>query len=162
MTYKEALNICRKDEWSRFVLMSEEHLGKNAFLTESLYLKKDDGSSPISGMVDKSKGKRLVMTLYLGGNEFTTSEVPFAINPDSEGWEPKVFVGDLSIGEFELKGVKLKESEDGSIEILEQDKLKELMKEAQDVNFSIKEAVEKSEKVAENLDILNPYAYFKK
>jgi hypothetical protein len=162
MTYKEALAVCKKDEWLRLVLMSEEHLGKNAFLTESSYLKKDDGSSPISGVVDKSKGKRLIMTIYLGGNEFTTSEVPFAINPDSEGWEPKVFIGDLSIGEFELNGVKLRESEDGSIEILEQDKLKKLMQEAQDVNFSIKDAVEKSEKLSESIDILNPYAYFKK
>jgi len=162
MTYKEALAVCKKDEWSRLVLMSEEHLGKNAFLTESSYLKKDDGSSPISGVVDKSKGKRLIMTIYLGGNDFTTSEVPFAINPDSEGWEPKVFIGDLSIGEFELNGVKLRESEDGSIEILEQDKLKKLMQEAQDVNFSIKDAVEKSGKLAESIDILNPYAYFKK
>lgn len=162
MTYKEALDVCKKDNWSRLVLMSEEHLGKNAFLTESSYLKKNDGSSPISGVVDKSKGKRLVMTLYLGGNDFTTSEVPFAINPDSDGWEPKVFIGDLSIGEFELNGVKLRESGDGSIEVLEQDKLKKLMQEAQDINFSIKDAVEKSGKLAENNDILSPYAYFKK
>jgi len=162
MTYKEALDICRRDEWSRLVLVSEEHLGKNAFITESFYIKKDDGSSPVSGMIDKSKGKRLVLTLYLGDNEFSTSDVPFAINPDSEGWDAAVFVGDLSIGEFEVNGVKLKEDEHGNIEILEQEKLKQLMQVAQDANFSIKDAIQKSASLSEDIDILNPYSYFKK
>lgn len=137
MTFKEAFDICEKDNWSRYVLMNEDILGKDTFLTMSYHLKKES-KGPVYGAIDTSQGKYLKMTVYLGGNNFKDDiEVPYKIvDPESEGWQPDIFIGDLSIGEFEVGGIKVSE-QDGNIEIIEKEKLLKLVEKATKADFSL-------------------------
>lgn len=163
MLFKDALNKCVNDMWCSLVLLSEKHLGKNTFLTESPYTK---SKGPISGIVDHSKGKRLVMISYLGDNNFSQVELPFQINPLSKDWEAKTFIPDLNIGKFQLKGITWNLDGNGNLVPEDLEKLKFLMREAQDKNFSIEKYIEENYDLQEfskkdQDDILNAQSYFK-
>lgn len=100
MTFQEAFEACENNHWYTYVLVNKQVLGEDTFLTKA-YCTTSDG--PISGKVDKTKPAYLQMTIYHGGNDFEDIKVPYNImDPNSEGWEPSVFMGDLSIDQYEL------------------------------------------------------------
>lgn len=115
MKFQEALEQCNMNGWTKYVLMNRTLLGDNVFLTKS-YRTKSKG--PVSGLIDKSEEPYLKMVIYEGGNNFNDDiSLPYeCVDPDSDGWQPDVFMGDLSIGEFELGGITLKE-QDGNIDL---------------------------------------------
>lgn len=130
MTFQEAFDTCERDCWTKYVLMNPELLGENVFLTMSYHVKTEN-NGPVSGAIDGSKGKYLKMTIYEGGNNFKDDiTLPYKVmDPNSEGWEAKIFIGNLSIGEFDVGGVSLTE-QDGQITFENKEKLREFIKRA--------------------------------